>query len=156
MESIRAWIVSLSAASMVASAAGALVPKNAAGKATSLAGRALVMAVLLSPIGKVDFYMFNEASNEISRRIELSSEGFYSENEKLRQNIIEDETAAYILQRAQNMDVSCEVSVFAEEDIPKSATIKLKDKEAIGKLTEIIATECGIAKERQMYKISEV
>ncbi len=156
MESIRVWIVSLGAVVMLSSAACALVPKNGAGKAVSLACAALVMAVLLSPIGKADIDVPDVFVDELSREIELSADKFHIENEKLTQDIIEYETEAYILQRAEDIGISCKVSVFSEENVPHSAEVRIKEGTPHEKLSEIIEAECGIPRERQMYKISEV
>ena len=156
MESIRVWIVSISAATMIAAVARALAPKNAAGKAVSFGGAALVMLALLAPLGSVDMDKFEDYTRKLNGEIELRAEALSEENQKLQRDIIENEIAAYILQRAEEVGVSCEVSVFFADGFSHSVSIELPSGDGREQLTEIIADECGIPRERQMYKISGV
>lgn len=153
MEFIRNWVVSIAAATMIISIAAALCPKNAAGRAVMLCGSLIMTAVLISPLKSFDVSVLSEYGARYEREIEERSRRLNEENETLRKNIIEENTRAYILQRAESMGVSCDVRIICKDDIPYSAYIQAPDKVKAYAVSELIEAECGIPAARQTFKI---
>lgn len=152
MEFIRGWVISIATATLIISVAAALCPKNTAGRTVMMCGSLIMTAVLISPLKGFDTSLLNEYGEQYEREIEVKSEKLRLQNEELRQDIIEENLRAYILQRAKTMEIECDVQISCKGDLPYSAYVDVADEEKALELSRLIESECGIPKARQTFK----
>ncbi len=155
MEAVKGWVVSVSAATMIVAVLNAIAPKNSAGKVIAFTGAMVIMFVLLSPVKSLDSDAFRDYSDKYGAELEWQIEDISEGKEKLINHNIEQGINAYILQRAESIGVSCDVSVNCVDGLPYTVFIWTDGGGGNEKLSEVISAECGIPKERQMYKVRE-
>lgn len=155
MEAVKAWVVSVSAATMIVAVLNAIAPKNSAGKVIGFTGAVIIMSVLLSPVKSLDSDMLKDYSDKYGAELERKMEDVSEEKEKLINDNIEQGINAYILQRAESIGVSCDVSVSCVDGLPHTVSVWTDSGGKNESLSEVISAECGIPKERQTYKVRE-
>jgi len=149
---LNGWVISIAGITMIASVAKIFCPQNSAGKVVGACSAIILTAVLLQPVKNIDLNDLNEYFPQSEYITEKRFLTLQQENEKIREAIIIDETESYILQRAAEIGVECDVTVKCRENIPYSVNIRTEDREAADKISEIIKIECGIPKERQIHE----
>ena len=158
-EGLESWVRGLAAAGLFTGAVLALSPGGRSGKVLRLVCTLLLLAVLLSPLGRLDYDAYAE---ELSRRrllgLDLSAKG-EAESLRLLGSVIQQQTEAYILDQAAALGIRAarvEVTLAAGEEIPypRSAEVWLEGgttgKEA---LEEILEGELGIPPRRQIWHV---
>lgn len=157
-EALREWIVSIICTAAFCSLAISLTPKGRVHSAVKLiCGVAMILSII-NPLAKLDF---KEYSRQLRKYNDNASELIDSANsysDKLNRLYIQDECAAYILDKAENNGAKLDsVSVNAEWSTegywyPVSADIDYSCSDDIKQVLErTIEAELGIAKERQAW-----
>ena len=157
LELIRQWLVGITCAAMIAALAEGLAPPGAVRKIGRFTGGLVLLIAVLKPVAAVDGQTLSRALAEY--RLDLSAYGaqLEEENRGLMKSIIEEQTAAYIVDKAASMGLSCQVRVEAggsgEWPIPWRVTITGDlDGEAREALTRRIQEDFAIPAERQFYE----
>lgn len=154
---LESWIRGLAAAAIFSAAMLALAPKGSARRIVKLVCGALLTFVLLSPLKELSYDRLAEFIAETrleGREIAASSE---YEADLLMKLIIEDETEAYILDKAAKLGISVakvEVALRdgAEYPYPWSAVISCEaDAAQKDELSAFLEGELGIPKDRQAW-----
>lgn len=143
----------IAAVTMIMAVVSVLTPKNSAGRAVMLCGSIIMMVVLVSPFKKLDVSALSDYSARFEKEIEHRAEQVRRQNEKLRKNIIEENTRAYILQRAEAMGISCDLNIECCGDVPHTAVVSVKNKDVVPAVSELLEREVGIPSVRQTFKI---
>ena len=153
MEALRSWLVSVVCTAMTVSVAESIAPPGGLKKIVSLMGGFLILLVLVKPLEdlKTDFLHmeYEEYQQSVEqRRLELEME-----QQKEMRALIEQETAAYISDKAKDMGLECRVTVrckVGEEGVPypDSVTVEGAASEELGRW---IAQELNIPTERQVF-----
>lgn len=154
---VREWLLTVTGAACVSSIAMAVTPEGTVKKAVRLSCGLLMMAALLSVA--VDIDDFSEPFGFSERRESARSEidGILSSYDETRKESIEENAAAYILEKAGAMGLNVTVSVTAGADgsgcyLPVSAAIAGEiPEDAREELSEIIETELGITRDNQKW-----
>ena len=163
MEWLRSWICGICAAAILVSVAYAMAPKNSAGHFVRLSGAVIIILAVLAPFKQFKIEAISPYIVRYNLSYENLTENLQAENEKIQSLIIEDKMSTYILQRAQEIGVSCEVTVSAgkSEDgylYPASAHVVLDaatpEKKRL-ELMEIIEQECAIPDQAQTIEKRE-
>ena len=158
-EGLESWVRALAAAGLFTGAVLTLAPGGRSGKALRLICALLLLAVLLSPLGRLDYDAYAE---ELSRRrllgLDLSAKG-EAESLCLLGTVIQQRTEAYILDQAAALGIrvaEARVTLAAGEEVPYpwSAEVWLEE-EASGKqaLENILEGELGIPPRRQVWHV---
>lgn len=135
IELIRSWLIGITCAAMVVALAESLTPSGAARKVGRLTGGVVLFLAVLQPMVKLDGNDLSALLSEYRAKAGGYSSQLETENGKLMKDIIEEQTGAYILDKAAALGVeSCKVSVRAahqegEYPFPESVTVT-------GRLTE--------------------
>lgn len=145
MGGIASYVRSVGACALLLAAVSAVCPKTSAKHAVNIVGALIMAVVLISPLRSFDFKDLTAQSSSLEGDILEMSERLGAENASLREKIIEEQTAAYILQRANDFGIVCEVWVTCRDGVPSVATVAADEKD-VEKLSEIIRSECGISK----------
>ena len=150
---VRGWLTSLIYTAMVVAVAEHIVPSGGLKKIVSLTGGFLLLMMMVKPLERVDldFMTFDYdgyAQTVEERREELEQE----QTQKLRM-LIEEQTAAYISDKARRLGLECRVTVrckVGEEGVPypDSVVVDGVGSEELGKW---MAEELDIPTERQVF-----
>ncbi|MBR5701153.1 MAG: hypothetical protein IKX47_01705 [Oscillospiraceae bacterium] len=158
-EGLESWVRGVAAAGLFTGAVLALAPGGRSGKVLRLVCAMLLLAVLLSPLGRLDFDVYAE---ELSRQRllgqDLSVKG-EAESLRLLGSVIQQRIEAYILDQAAALGIRAaraKVTLAAGEEVPYpwSAEVWLEGeppgKETLG---EILEGELGIPPRRQIWHV---
>ena len=156
MTDFRGYLIALTAAAILGALVRRLAPSGGAGRAARLGAGLLVLVTAFGPIASMDTV---SATRDLVRRgfvDPLSSVEFSKNVNELMTALITEQTEAYILDKAQELDLSLTAEVTAKitDMYPVPFSVKLtgspteKQKQA---LTEIIAAELKIPEERQEW-----
>lgn len=156
MTDFRGYLIALTAAAILGALVRRLAPAGGAGRAARLGAGLLVLITAFGPIASLDTV---SAAQDLVRRgygDPLSSVEFSKNVNELMTALITEQTEAYILDKAQELDLSLTVEVTAKitDMYPVPFSVKLigspteKQKQA---LTGIIAAELKIPEERQEW-----
>ncbi len=144
---MKSWILSITATGILTTLLNAVAPKTSVSNTVRLCSAILMVLCVLSPVKKIingGFEWGISARNESC----VSEEDIFKHNELLKGEIIKDHVRAYVLKRAKQLGIDCEVSVEVSTDVdghavPSKILVICKENEQ-EKLREIIQNECGI------------
>lgn len=158
MTEAAGWIRSLAAAAIICAACEAVCPAGRTKKMLRLVCGVVMAVVLIEPLCGLDFDAYATAAAKYG---EAASQTRYSAEEtsdRLNRTIIEQECAAYILDKAAALGVSVSCAgVRAQWStegcwVPWEAT--LTTPEYSSALAETIEAELGIPGDRQHWEVS--
>ena len=158
-EGLVSWVRALAAAGLFTGAVLTLSPGGRSGKVLRLVCSLLLLAVLLSPLGRLDYGAYAE---ELSRRrlqgLDLSGKG-EAGSLRLLGSIIRERTEAYILEQAAALGIRASGArvVLAEgEEVPYPWSAEVwREEETAGEqaLADILEGELGIPPGRQVWHV---
>ena len=156
IELIKNWVISLASAALISGIARSLVPPGKMRRVVSLVCGFLTIAVMLGPLREFDLSRYSEFLVEFNSQTQAYGLSLENENARLVKAIIEERSAAYILDKAIYLGiVNSEATVetkFGEGDYPYPWSVTLggeataEQKEMLGRYIE---AELGIPAERQ-------
>lgn len=160
MSALRQWLLGMCAAAMAVTLADCLLPEGAVKKIGKLIGGLVLMIAALQPLVGLDYSMISAAW--ASYRLENSgySAALETENTQLIKIIIEEQTSAYIQDKAAELGIDCTVQVtcqIQEDGTPYPAQAVIQ-----GSLTQkqmetielLIEGDLAIPKDSQQYERS--
>lgn len=148
VEYLQQWLTRTVTVSVLISIALSVTPPGTVKKVAQLASGLIMALVLLSP--------FSSGLPDLSIELPDASEFDNSSGSGLMKEIIEEETAAYIVNKAQAMGLSVGVRVICDDSgvypVPAHVTVRSESpEEAERQLGPIIEQELGIGPARQHY-----
>ena len=159
IEGLESWVRALAAAGLFTGAVLSLAPGGRSGKVLRLICALLLLAVLLSPLWRLDYDAYAE---ELSRQrllgLDLSAKG-EAESLRLMGSVIQQRTEAYIFDQAAALGIRparVKVTLAAGEEVPYPWGSEVwLEGEATGKeaLGEILEGELGIPPRRQIWHV---
>ena len=153
MGALREWLTSVVVVSVLLAVVQTLIPEGTVRKIGAFTGGLILLVTLLQPLLGVEF-------EDLELRLEQSRETVEQRQQELEQageremaELIEQQTAAYIWDKADalGLDLSAEVRVERGPDgipLPVSATLTGTYSEA---LSAYLERELGIPRERQVW-----
>ena len=106
LELIRQWLVGITCAAMIAALAEGLAPPGAVRKIGRFTGGLVLLIAVLKPVAAVDGQTLSRALAEYRLDLSAYSAQLEEENRGLMKSIIEEQTAAYIVDKAASMGLS--------------------------------------------------
>ena len=156
MELLRQWLTGVTCAALVVALADSLMAGGAVRRVGRLAGGLLLLAAVVKPVLEVDL----EALSAFSVRMEAEAVPAAEEvGQDLMKTIIAEETGAYILDKAEELGISCREAritcAVGESGLPYPASVVLvgamtQEEQAL--LTRRIEADLAIPAERQTYE----
>ena len=151
------YVKSVVVVSIIISAAMSVAPKGAARSVVGAVSGLIMITLLLRPLTAlkgVDFsgFSFTPENNAVSVEEKLTAE-----RDNLLKELIVEKTSAYILAKAQALDVDCEVIITLDggaPPLPATAVIKASipyDPIFQREMSVFLAFDCGIPKENQSF-----
>ena len=158
MELIRNWLIGITAAALVVALADSLPPDGAVKKIGKLTGGLLLAAAILPPLVGLDYASLSGILADYRLEAEGYSNALETENERLIKTIIEEQTGAYIQDKAAALGVDCtaEVTCQADDDgslYPASVVVYGElTREQMNSLSRTIEGELAIPAQNQQYE----
>ena len=157
-EWIRSWLLGVSCAAMVMAIAEAVIPRGGMRHICRLAGGLVLLLAAVSPVLNLDDELWAWTAAEYQTMVGDYERTLNEQNNLLYQSIIEENTAAYILDKARERGISCRVEVVLAVDDngnPYPGKVHLfgdwtdEQKTMLGRVLE---TELGILPELQYFE----
>ena len=150
LELIRHWLVGITCAAMLVALAESLIPAGSIRRIARLTGGLVLLAAILNPLLKLDTTALTRALTEYKLELSAYSADLEEENEILMKDIIEEQSGAYIQDKAAALGIDCQVTVEAdgEEEWPMGS-LTAEQQEA---LERTIEEDFAIPAERQRYE----
>lgn len=158
MELIRNWLIGITAAALVVALADSMAPDGAVKKIGKLTGGLLLAFAILQPLVGLDFASLSGILADYRLEAEGYSNTLETENERLIKTIIEEQTGAYIQDKAAALGVDCtaEVTCQADDDgslYPASVVVYGElTREQMNSLSRTIEGELAIPAQNQQYE----
>ena len=158
MGAVRNWLLGVTAAALVLALADALAPEGGAKKVCRLAGG---MALLLAAVGPLtellDGGFLTQAVDGWRDRIQSYELELEEKNDLFYLSIIEEETAAYIVDKAKEIGFDCQAEVtygYDEDGMPRPWEVTARGswtQEQRERLSLLLEEELGVPVQRQFY-----
>ncbi len=161
MGAVRGWLLAVIGASLICALADALMPPGAVRRVGKLACGLVLLAAVLSPLTRLDIadgqrWLEDYLASLDNREAELTE----TVNSQMKV-IIEQEYAAYIVDKAAQLGLTCSVQVecgLSEEGLylPARARVSgtLTERER-DQIVRLIGTDLGIPESEQLYMTEE-
>ena len=156
LELIRHWLVGITCAAMLVALAESLIPAGSIRRIARLTGGLVLLAAILNPLLKLDTTALTRALTEYKLELSAYSADLEEENEILMKDIIEEQSGAYIQDKAAAWASTASYGGGGREEewpIPQSVTVMgsltAEQQEA---LERTIEEDFAIPAERQRYE----
>ena len=157
MGAVRSWLLTVIAASLICALADALMPPGAVRRVGRLVCGLVLLGAILSPLARLDLsgsqrWLQDYLASLENREAELAE----TVNEQMKV-IIEQEYAAYIVDKAAELGWTCTARVAcerSEEGLYLPVRTEVTGPQTAGvpaQLVRSIAEDLGVPKEAQVY-----
>lgn len=161
MDEVRGWLLAIISASILCALADSIMPSGAVKRVGKLVCGMVLLCVVLNPVAHLDIrggqgWLEDYLSGLEVRKTELDEQ--VNEGMKV---IIETRYAAYIVDKAEEMGLTCtaRVSCRVEEDglyVPDAVQVAgIRSDVDQSRLAQMIQEDLGIPLERQVYDCEE-
>ena len=156
METLRGWLLGLTAAALAVSLLTAMLPKGETiRRIAGLAGGLILLLAVVQPLlrGRGELTWRYET---YQREMDRQTEAYQAAYADSLSGDIADRTAAYISEKAASLGIDCrvQVEVRTEDGLPLPYGASL-DVERDQVLSDYMAQELGIPASRQSWQLEE-
>ncbi|HIT31348.1 MAG TPA: stage III sporulation protein AF [Candidatus Enterenecus stercoripullorum] len=158
MELIRQWLLGMACAAMAAALAQSLAPEGGPKRICRLAGALVLLLAAVSPLLKLDEGVLSRLAEDYQVTMGGYTDALEEENNLLYQSIIERQTAAYIVDKAEELGISCQAEVkyrYDQDGAPYPYEARLRGtwtQEQREGLEEMLEEDLDIPPERQLFE----
>lgn len=157
MGAVRSWLLAVISVSLLCAVAGALMPQGAVKRVGRLVCGLVLLAAILSPLAELDVEAGQRWLNSYLDSVDLRETELRETVNSQLKIIIEQKYAAYIVDKAAQLGLSCSARVECREteeglylpiraEVTGSWTVS-----AQGRLSQILSEELGIPIQSQIY-----
>ncbi len=160
MDGIRSWLMGILSASVLIAAADSLMPNGSVKKVGQLVCGLVLLCVLAKPLTALRGDSFVRWMEEYSIALDLREDELEQQAQQTGKAVIEEHCAAYILDKARHLGVTCRVEVQCrrqEEGLWLPQSVRLWGKfepEVQSRLTQLLEQELGIPVSEQTYYLT--
>lgn len=153
MDAVRMWLLGVTVTSFLLSLAETLVTQEGVRRVLRLSGGMLLILVMVRPllglVGEVPAFSFSQYAEEAA----ALEENFEQRQEETLSALIAEETAAYISDKAEEMGISCGVTVAVgvEDGVPLPKAVEMTIPYHAG-LSQWLERELKIGEEKQVWQ----
>lgn len=158
MDWMRQWILGVTCAAVLCALLQAFLPKGGLEKAGRLVGALVLLIATVQPLAGLDYASLAETLAQYRlAQSDAAAEAAEMSGEVLK-TIIEQQAAAYILDKAEELGFQCEADVVCadgESGVPYPASVRIvssADEEQQRRLAQIIEADLGIPADSQSYE----
>ena len=156
MSLFRTWLFGIVAAAMALALLYALVPKGALLTVAKCTGGLIMLLVVIRPLLALDLNGLQVGYEEWERTIQQQTDDYTAANQQEMEVIIQQETVAYISEKAAELGLTCSPEVTCQErdgvPFPVEVTLDIPRSPA---LAEVIETDLGIDEDCQHWQETE-
>ena len=158
MEWMRQWLLGVTCAAMLVGILRALLPKGGVGAAGRLAGGLLLMIATVQPLLALDPDALAQRLTQLRLEQAAQTQQLEEFGGDLLEELIEEQTQAYILDKAEELGMDCQVEVTCrrqEEGVPVPDRVRVSGTftgAQRDRLSQIIETDLAIPEEAQSYE----
>ncbi len=159
MGPVRSWLLGVTAAALVLALAETLAPEGGVKKVCRLAGG---LALLLAAVGPVvnilDGSALTQAVEGWKNRSQSYEQALEEQKDRFYLTIIEEETAAYVMDKARELGLECAAEVtygYDEDGVPCPWEVTARGAWTEGQraqLERLLEEELGVPARRQSYE----
>lgn len=161
---IRSWLIGVLCASMVVAVAEHLMPPGAVRKIGKITAGLVLLLAIVQPFLNVDAADLTQGFSLEEYRAQMSEydSTLEEENLELMKDIIAEQVAAYIVDKAAGMGISCTAEVTLTEDAQGNAlpysviVVGALTPAQRNALTGEITAELAIPSQRQYYEDGDI
>lgn len=161
MGAVRGWLLTVIGASLICALADALMPPGAVRRVGRLVCGLVLLGAILSPLTQLDLSSGQRWLEDYLASLEAREEDLTETVNSQMKVIIEQEYAAYIVDKAARLGVACSVQVecaLSEEGLYLPARVRvsgaLTEKER-AQIAQIIQEDLGVPQSEQLYITEE-
>lgn len=157
MAAVRSWLLALIAVSLVCALAEALMPKGAVKRTGRLVCGLVLLSAILSPLRQVDVTEGKQWLESYLAGLEVREGELEEAADSQMKIIIEQEYAAYIVDKAAEFGLSCSAQVECRKTeeglyLPNRTEVAgAFSEKAQAKLIRVITEDLGVPKQAQHY-----
>ena len=157
-ELMRQWLLGVACTALILAVADSLAPGGSVKKICRLAGGMALLLAAVGPVLRLDSGILARTLEEYRAQIRSYEETLGEQNNLFYQTIIEESAAAYIVDKAEEMGISCqaEVTFFYDEDgVPCPWEVTARGDwtdEARETLERLLEEDLGVPPQRQHYE----
>lgn len=161
MELLRAWLTGITAAAILCALANSLMPEGAVRRVGKLACGLVMLAAVLRPLVEVEALSPGDLLEDYQAQAAVQTQELEEERNTALKSIIEQEFAAYIVDKAAQMGAACTAQVTCQlgEDgvfLPRSAAVQGSfTPQQQEELARILEEELAIPRARQSFLTKE-
>jgi len=155
---LRDWIVGVTCAAMAAAVLHAFLPKDGGvGRAGRLAAGLLLMLCAIGPLAGLDYDSLSQSLSQLRLSRSHYAQELDSLNDEILKELIESETEAYILDKAEGLGILCRASVtyaLDGEGRPYPVGVHITGEltgEQERRLSEALEADLGVPVQNQTY-----
>lgn len=158
MTALRQWLLGVACTALVLAAAEGLAPNGSVKKVCRLAGGLALLLAAVGPLLRLDSGLIARAAEEYRAASQSYEEGLAEKSNLLYQTIIEDNTAAYIVDKAEELGILCQAEVTCSNDengvpCPWEVTARgVWTEEKRAALSRLLEDDLGIPPQRQHFE----
>ena len=157
-ELVRQWLLGVACTALILAVADSLAPDGSVKKICRLAGGLALLLAAVSPILRLDGRVLAGMLEGYQAQVRRYEEALEEQNFLFYQAIIEESAAAYIVDKAKEMGISCQAEVtfsYDEDGVPCPWEVTARGdwtdetREALARLLE---GDLGVPPQRQHYE----
>ena len=161
MAGVGSWLLSITGASVLCALADGLMPAGPVRRVGRLVCGLVLLAVILAPLAQLDLEGGQRWLEEYHLGLEDRTQELERQVDEQMKTIIEQEYAAYIVDKAAQLGAECQVEVLCAPEgdgafLPWQVTVT-GDLTSVQReqLTQQIQEDLGVPPERQQYGTKE-
>ena len=158
MEVVRQWLLGVACTALVMAAADSLAPEGSVKRVCRMAGGLALLLAAVGPFIRLDSGMLSEMLEGYRAQIQSYEETLEEQNILFYQTIIEENTAAYIVDKAEELGIFCQAEVtfsYDEDGVPCPWEVTARGDwtdEARVALERLLEDDLGVPPRRQHYE----
>ena len=155
---VRQWLLGMACTALILAVAESLAPEGGVKKVCRLAGGLALLLAAVSPLLRLDSGMLADVLEGYRAQIRSYEEALAEQNHLFYQTIIEESTAAYIVDKAEEMGISCQAEVtysYDENGVPCPWEVTARGNwtdETREALERLLEDDLGVPPQRQQYE----
>ena len=157
-ELVRQWLLGVACTALILAVAESLAPDGNVKKVCRLAGGLALMLAAVGPLLRLEAGALADALEGYRAQVRSYEETLKEQNNLFYQTIIEENTAAYIADKAEKMGISCQAEVtisYDENGVPCPWEVTARGDwtdEARKAMERLLEDDLGVPPQRQHYE----
>lgn len=157
-EVVRQWLLGVACTALVMAVADSLAPEGSVKRVCRMAGGLALLLAAVGPFVRLDSGILSEMLEGYRAQVRSCEDALEEQNILFYQTIIEEDTAAYIVDKAEEIGVFCQAEVtvyYGEDGVPCPWEVTARGDwtdEAREALERLLEDDLGIPPQRQHYE----